>query len=586
MNENVGMILSLLTGVALFIFGMSSMSDGLKKVAGNKMEMVLYRLTNTPVKGFLLGAAVTSVIQSSSAATVMVVGFVNSGMMKFTQALGVILGANIGTSITGWIVSLSYVEGAGWAAYFSSTSITAVVAIIGLGCKMFGRKDVVKDFGSILLGFAVLMCGMSMMSGAVSPLRSNPVFIRWMTALNNPILSVLFGILFAGILQSSSAAVGVVQALSTTGAISFQSAFPLIMGIGVGASFPVLLASVGSSRAGKRTSYAYLVISILAMLLGMIVYYPLAVLGVISVGSLVMNPFSIALLNTGFRAITNTVMLPAVKLIRALIMKLIPSTEAETEDQPDFEKLDERLITNPDIAYERAMEVMDGMAKKARKNVHRAIRLLDNYTPEDYNKVVELEKTLNKYENKLGKYMVKIMSSGLTMKQSQMISKSLQAIGDFESIGDYALEVANLAKQIAQGKEKFSLAATDEIAVISAAVEESIDLTCECFENDDSHRVRRVFPLRELVIMSTNEIKKRHMKRLQEGLCSMEMGFVQNELMQNMQHVVEHCANIALDQIKISEADFNVHRFLRKYQEQSRDEYSDLLKHYETKYSI
>lgn len=586
MNENVGMILSLLTGVALFIFGMSSMSDGLKKVAGNKMEMVLYRLTNTPVKGFLLGAAVTSVIQSSSAATVMVVGFVNSGMMKFTQALGVILGANIGTSITGWIVSLSYVEGAGWAAYFSSTSITAVVAIIGLGCKMFGRKDVIKDFGSILLGFAVLMCGMSMMSGAVSPLRSNPVFISWMTALNNPVLSVLFGTLFAGILQSSSAAVGVVQALSTTGAITFQSAFPLVMGIGVGASFPVLLAAVGSSPAGKRTSYAYLVISILAMLLGMIVYYPLSAMGLVSIGAMVMNPFSIALLNTGFRAVANTAMLPAVKAIRALIMKLIPVTEAETEDQPDFEKLDERLISNPDIAYERAMEVMDGMAHKARKNVHRAIRLLDHYTPEDYKKVVELEKTLNKYENKLGKYMVKIMSSGLTMKQSQMISKSLQAIGDFESISDYALEVANLAKQIAQGKEKFSLAATDEIAVISAAVEESIDITCECFEKDDSQTVRKVFPLRELVIMSTNEIKKRHMKRLQEGLCSMEMGFVQNELMQNMQHVVEHCANIALDQIKISEADFNVHRFLRKYQEQSRDEYSDLLKHYETKYSI
>ena len=586
MNETVGMILSLLTGVALFIFGMSSMSDGLKKVAGNKMEMVLYRLTNTPLKGFLLGAAVTCVIQSSSAATVMVVGFVNSGMMKFTQALGVVLGANIGTSITGWIVSLSYVDGAGWASYFSSTSITAVVAIIGLGCKMFAKKDTVKDFGTILLGFAVLMSGMSMMSGAVAPLRSNPVFIDAMTALNNPFLSLGFGIIFAGILQSSSAAVGVIQALSTTGAITFQGAFPLVMGIGIGASFPVLLASVGSSPAGKRTSYSYLIIAILCAILGMVIYYPLEALGVFHLGDVVMDPFSIALVNSSFRIITNTVLLPFVRAIRKLIMMIIPVDKAETEDQPDFEKLDERLLSNPDIAYERAMEVMNGMAKKARKNVHRAIRLLDHYSPENYKKVVELEKTLNKYEDKLGKYMVKIMSSGISMKQSQMISKSLQVMGDFESIGDYARNIADVAKQINQGKEKFSLAATDEISVISAAVEESIDLTTECFENDDSETIRKVFPLRELVNMSTNEIKKRHLKRLQEGLCSMEMGFTQNELLQNMQHLVEHCANVALDQVKMSEEDFNVHRFLRKYQEQTRNEYSEMLKHYETKYSI
>ncbi|MCF0258289.1 MAG: Na/Pi cotransporter family protein, partial [Erysipelotrichaceae bacterium] len=250
MNENVSMVLTLLTGVALFLFGMSAMSDGLKKVAGNKMELILYKLTNSPLKGFLLGTAVTCVIQSSSAATVMVVGFVNSGMMKVTQAIGVILGANIGTSITGWIVSMSYIDGAGWASYFSSTTITAVVALIGVGLKLFAKKEVLKNTGNIFLGFAVLMSGMSMMSGAVSPLRSNPVFLDMMSTLTNPFISGAFGILFAGILQSSSAAVGVVQALSTTGAITFNGAFPLIMGIGVGASFPVLLAAVGSSKNG------------------------------------------------------------------------------------------------------------------------------------------------------------------------------------------------------------------------------------------------------------------------------------------------------------------------------------------------
>lgn len=586
MDANVSMVLSLLTGVALFLFGMSAMSDGLKKVAGNKMEIILYRLTNTPLKGFLLGTAVTCAVQSSSAATVMVIGFVNSGMMKFTQAIAVILGANIGTSITGWIVSLSYVEGAGWASYFSSTTITAVVAVAGLLLHMFAKKDVLKDTGSILLGFAVLMAGMSMMSGAVAPLRSDPVFIDTMVALNNPILACLFGIVFAAILQSSSAAVGVIQALSTTGAITFTGAFPLVMGIGIGASFPVLLAAMGSSRAGQRTSLAYLVVSILGMLLGSLIYYPLEAAGVLHLQNLVMDPFSIAAANTIFRAVTMTIMLPFVRAIRSLIMVLLPVSEAEQEDQPDFEKLDARLLQNPEIAYERAMEVMDGMAKKARKNVHRAIRLLEDYSDEGYRKVEHLEKTLNKYEDKLGKYLVAIMSTSISQDQSRSISKSLQAIADFESIGDYALEIADLARSVSQKKESFSLEARDELAVISAAVEESIDVTVQSFLEDDAATVRKVFPLRELVGLSADEVKKRHIRRLQEGRCSMEMGFVQSEVLVNMQRIVEHCANIALDTVKQSEQNFNVHRFLRKYQEQTRSEYADMLQEYEIKYSI
>ncbi len=416
------------------------------------------------------------------------------------------------------------------------------------------------------------MAGMSMMSGAVAPLRTNPVFIDTMVALNNPLLAGLFGIAFAAILQSSSAAVGVIQALSTTGAITFQGAFPMVMGIGIGASFPVLLAAMGSSRAGQRTSLAYLVVSVLGMVLGALVYYPLEMLGVLHLNDLVMDPFTIAATNTLFRAITMTLMLPAVHGVRALIMLLMPVTEAEKEDQPDFEKLDSRLLQNPELAYQRAMEVMEGMALKAQKNVHRAIRLL--------------EKTLNKYEDKLGKYLVAIMSMAISEDQSRSISKSLQAIGDFESIGDYALEIANLARSVNQKKENFSLEARDELAIMSAAVEESIDLTVEAFENDDVQSIRRVFPLRELVTVSADEIKKRHIRRLQEGKCSMEMGFIQSEMLVNMQRIVDHCANIALDMVKQAEQDFNVHRFLRKYQEQSRSEYADLLSQYETKYNI
>lgn len=586
MDSNTEMVLKILCGVALFLFGMSSMSDGLKKVAGNKMELILYKLTNSPIKGFLLGTAVTCVIQSSSAATVMVVGFVNSGMMKVSQAIGVILGANIGTSITGWIVCMSYIEGAGWASYFSSTTITAVMAVIGVLLTMFAKKDALKQTGNILLGFAVLMTGMSMMSGAVAPLKTNPVFIDTMKNLTNPALSMLFGVLFAGILQSSSAAVGVLQALSTTGALTFASVFPLIMGIGVGASFPVLLSAIGANKNGKRTSIIYLLVSIICLVLGALVFYPLAAMNLVPFASMTMDPFSTALTNTGFRLIFNTLLLPFIPLIKKLSYLLIPSDAAELEDLGDFDKLDPRLLTNPDVAYNQAMEVMDGMAKKAKKNVLRAIRLLENYTPEGYKKVSELESTLNKYEDKLGKYLVRLSSSGITMDQSRNISKSLQSIADFEAIGDYALSIADQAKSMNEKKQTFSLAAVDELTVIAAAVEEATDLTVKAFIHNDIHDAEHVFPLRELINLSSNDIKKRHIKRLKEGKCSMEMGFVQADILANMTRIVEHDANIALDVVKLSNQDFNVHRFLRKYTEENRSEYSDILRDYEVKYSI
>ncbi len=586
MDSNTEMVLHILCGVALFLFGMSSMSDGLKKVAGNKMELILYKLTNSPIKGFLLGTAVTCVIQSSSAATVMVVGFVNSGMMKVSQAIGVILGANIGTSITGWIVCMSYIEGAGWASYFSSTTITAVMAVIGVLLTMFAKKDALKHTGNILLGFAVLMTGMSMMSGAVAPLKTNPVFIDTMKNLTNPLLSALFGILFAGILQSSSAAVGVLQALSTTGALTFASVYPLIMGIGVGASFPVILSAIGANRNGKRTATIYLLVSIICLILGSAVFYPLAAMNLVPFAGMVMDPFSTALTNTMFRLIFNTLLLPCIPLIKKLSYLIIPSDAAELEDLGDFDKLDPRLLSNPAVAYAQAMDVMDGMARKAKKNVLRAIRLLENYTPEGYKKVAELESTLNKYEDKLGKYLVRLSSSGISMEQSRNISKSLQSIADFEAIGDYALSIADQAKSINQKKQSFSLAAVDELTVIAAAVEEATDLSVKAFIHNDASDAKKVFPLRELISLSSNDIKKRHIQRLKEGKCSMEMGFVQADILANMTRIVDHCANIALDVVKLSNQDFNVHRFLRKYTEENRSEYSDILRDYEIKYSI
>lgn len=586
MNETVSMVLSLLTGVALFLFGMSSMSDGLKRVAGNKMEMILYRLTNTPWKGFLLGAAVTCVIQSSSATTVMVVGFVNSGMMKVTQAIGVILGANIGTSITGWIVSMSFLDGAGWAAYFSSSTITAVMAIIGMILHMFGKKTTVKAFGNILLGFSVLMTGMSMMSGAVAPLKTNPSFIHAMETLNNPLISLGFGILAAGILQSSSAAVGVVQSLSITGALTFESTFPLVMGIGIGASFPVLLAAIGANKEGVRTAIVYLLAAILATILGCLIYYPLEMIGVVRIAGMIMNPFSIAAVNTIFRAVTMTLLLPFVKQIKQLMYIIVPADPAEEEDLGDFDKLEDRLLANPNLAYNAAMDVMDGMARKARKNVLRAVQLLNSYTPEGYRKVQDLEQTLNKYEEKLGKYLVKLTATGVTYRESQNISKSLQAIADFEAIGDYALMIADQTKAMKEKKEKFSIEALDELNVLAAAAEEAVTITVDSFMANDAQEIKKVFALQQLVSLSASQIKKRHLKRLKAGLCSMELGFVQADILSDFQRIVDHCAAIALDVVKESEQDFSVHRYLRSYTAETQPDYQEMLQHYETKYSI
>lgn len=586
MNDTVSMILGLLTGVALFLFGMSSMSDGLKKVAGNKMEMILYRLTNSPLKGFLLGTAVTCVIQSSSAATVMVIGFVNSGMMKVTQAIGVILGANIGTSITGWIVCMSFLDGAGWASYFSSTTITAVMAIAGMLLQMFSKKDTTKSFGNILLGFAVLMTGMSMMSGAVAPLKTDPTFINAMATFNNPMIALLFGILAAAVLQSSSAAVGVVQSLSVTGALTFQSAFPLVMGIGIGASCPVLLAAVGANKDGVRTSLVYLLTAVLSTLLASVVYYPLEAAGILNMASDVMNPFSIAATNTIFRALTMTAMLPFVKQIKKLVFLIVPADPADEEDLGDFDKLEGRLLANPDLAYQAAMDVMEGMGRKARKNVLRAVTLINDYTPEGYRKVSDLEQTLNKYEEKLGKYLVKLTATGVTYRESQNISKSLQAIADFEAIGDYALSIADITKSMKEKKQKFSMPALDELNVIAAAAEEAVTITVDNFMSSNVDEIKRVFALSQLVSLSASQIKKRHISRLKAGTCSMEAGFLQADIISDFQRIVDHCAAIALDVVKEAEKDFSVHRYLRAYTTEMRPDYQEMLRQYETKYSI
>ena len=394
--NGIMIILTLLSGVALFLFGMSLMGDGLKSVAGNKLELVLYKLTSTPIKGLLLGTAVTAIIQSSSATTVMVVGFVNSGMMKVSQAIGIIMGANIGTSVTGWILCLSYIEGSGGIAQLLSTAtISAIVAIIGIIFKMFIKKTTYKNVGDIMLGFAILMVGMQTMSGAVSPLKENPHFVNLLTTFENPFMGIIVGILFTAVLQSASASVGILQALSVTGSISFAAALPITMGIGVGAACPVLLSSIGTNRNGKRTALIYLLNDLFGMVFWSIVFYSVNAVVHFSFMDMTMRPVTIALMNSVFRMATILVLVPFISKIEKLVFWLIKEDPEDMEEQADFDLLEERFLAYPALAITQSHTAMNGMAKKARKNLNRAFALLKDYSQDKYNKIQQKENLID-----------------------------------------------------------------------------------------------------------------------------------------------------------------------------------------------
>lgn len=584
----ITIILSLLSGVALFLFGMSLMGDGLKKVAGNKLERILYKLTNTPVKGVLLGAAVTAVIQSSSATSVMVVGFVNSGMMKVAQGIGIIMGANIGTSITGWILCLSYIDGSsGIATILSTATISAIVAIIGIIFKMFLKKDVYKNVGDIMLGFAILMVGMQTMSSAVSPLKSNETFVNLLTMFSNPVMGIIAGILFTAVLQSASASVGILQALSVTGGISFATAFPITMGIGVGAACPVLLSSIGSNKNGKRTALVYLLNDLFGMLFWSIIFYAAnAIVGGFSFMDMQMKPVYIALLNTVFRVATVLMLLPCIKLIEKLVFTVIKDSPEDVEEQADFDLLEERFLAYPDLAIHQSHLAMNGMAKKARKNILRSLALLKEYSDEKYAKVQEKENMIDKYEDKLGTYLMQLTGREMSPAQTKQVSKFLHTISDFERLGDHAVNIAAVANELNEKKISFSPEANYELHALKAAAREIVELTVLAFVEDDLEVAARIEPLRELITIRCSELKSRHVTRLREGKCVVQQGFAFNDLLMNLERIGAHCSNVAVAMIELESSEFDTHQYIKSVREMKNGEYASIFDAYAAKYDI
>ena len=580
-------ILALLSGVALFLFGMSLMGDGLKKVAGDKLELILYKLTSTPIKGVLLGAAVTAVIQSSSATTVMVVGFVNSGMMKVAQAIGIIMGANIGTSITGWILCLSYIEGSnGIAQILSTATISAVVSIIGILFKTVSKKSTHKSVGDIMLGFSILMVGMQSMSGAVSPLKENEHFVNMLTMFSNPIMGILVGILFTAVLQSASASIGILQALSVTGAVSFATAFPITMGIGVGAACPVLLSAIGTNKNGKRTALIYLMNDLFGMLFWSITFYLVNAIVHFEFLDMTMTPITIAMLNTVFRLATVVILFPFIKWIERLVFTLVKDSEEDREDQADFDLLEERFLNYPALAIRQSYTAASGMVKKARKNIQRAMGLFDDYNNDRYNKVLEKENLIDKYEDKLGSYLMQLTGRDLTENQSKHVSILLHAISDFERLGDHAVNLSRSANELHEKKISFSDEAFYELEVLGGAVREILDLTVRSFSNENVHIALQVEPLRELINVLCNELKSRHITRLKNGKCEMKQGFAFNNILTDFERIGAHCSNVAVALLEIDAEDFDTHEHQKSIREMNNELYTSLYENYENKYNI
>ena len=583
------LILTLLSGVALFLYGMSVMGDGLKQVAGNKLEHFLYKLTNTPIKGLLLGAGVTAVIQSSSATTVMVVGFVNSGMMKVAQAIGIIMGANIGTSITGWVLCLSYIDGQqGIAKLLSTATISAVVAILGIIFKTFAKKDTFKSIGNIMLGFAVLMIGMQTMSGAVAPLRNSPTFISMLTSFTNPFLGILFGIALTAILQSASASVGVLQALSVTGALSLSSVFPMIMGVGIGASVPVLLSAMGTNVYGKRTALCYLVNDCCSTILGSLVFFlllkpfaPATFLG------LVMSPVLIALLNSVYRGTAMLCLLPFTKVIEKIVTVLVPSkTDDEYEDEEEFDILEERFLAYPPIAINQCQKSIVNMARGCQKNLDRAFSLYDKYDEKLFKRIVHREAMIDQYEDKLGRYLMKLTGKQMSEKLSRDVSEFLHTIGDFERMGDHAYDIAKVFSNLEENQSRFSDTAYREILVLEGATSEIIDVTIRAFESEDLELCRHVEPLRDLIGILCDELKMRHVQRLSERACNFDVGLYFNEILNNCERISDHCSNVAVCLIEMSGDEFDTHHYLSNYRKGKTGDYAKYFREYDLKYKI
>lgn len=554
-------VFSLFGGLALFLFGMDVMGKGLEKQAGGRLQIILEKLSSKPLRGFLLGLLVTAVIQSSSATTVMVVGFVNSGVMQLGQAINVIMGANVGTTVTAWILSLSGIEGdSWWVQILKPANFSPVLALIGIILYMFCKSDRKKDTGSILLGFAILMTGMEAMSDAVAPLSEVPAFTRMFTAFENPILGLLAGAILTGIIQSSSASVGILQALSATGAVSYGSAIPIILGQNIGTCVTAMLSSVGTTKNARRAALVHLYFNVIGATGFLVVFYLLRSIFQFQFVELPIDAMGIAVVHTTFNLLATALMLPFARWLEKLAYITIPD---EPSGKPEsFALLDERLLSTPAVAVEQSRNLAGEMASLARTSLLKAMSLTEKWDDKLAAEIEQSEELVDHYEDVLGTYLVHLSSRSMTLDDSREVSKLLNTIADFERIGDHAVNVLKAARELHDKQLRFSEAARQEMQVLTGAVQEALDKTLDAFRKDDVYLAGKVEPIEQVVDELTRELKARHILRLQNGVCTIELGFIFSDLLNNYERVADHCSNVAVAVIEMAQDSFDTHEYL------------------------
>lgn len=579
-------ILSMLGGLALFLFGMNAMGDGLAKLSGGKMERVLEKLTTNRFKGVALGAGVTTVIQSSSATTVMVVGFVNSGIMKLSQAVGIIFGANIGTTITSWILSLTGIESSNFfVKMLKPSSFSPILAIIGVGMLLFSKRDKRKDIGTILISFAVLMFGMEMMSSAVAPLKDVPEFTKFFTMFSNPVLGLIVGAVLTAIIQSSSASVGILQALCSTGAINYASALPIILGQNIGTCVTALISGIGASKNAKRAAFVHLYFNIIGTVIFMAVFYGINAFVHFAFLDIAANKLGIAVVHTVFNVLATAVLLPFANGLEKLAIITVRDKKTDINEENEFKLLDERFLEKPAFAVEQCIKTTSNMADIVRGSIENAIALLTNYDEELAGKIVEAEDLADRYEDELGTYLVKLSTKSISEQDSTIVSKLLHCIGDFERISDHALNLKEAAAEMQAKNLTFSKEAKAELSVLENAVKQVLSEAVESFENDDKMLALEVEPLEEVIDELKDELKIRHIGRLRAGQCTIELGFILSDITTNYERIADHCSNIAVCVLQFEDRDMEAHDYLGKMKADN-EEFKQKYKRYKNLYIL
>ena len=552
-------VLTLLGGLSLFLFGMNLMGASLEKRAGSSLKILLGKLTSRKILGFLTGMGVTAVIQSSSATTVMVVGFVNSGLLTLRQAISVIMGANVGTTVTAWILSLTGLDGDNFfVMLLKPTSFTPILALIGVVLTMMAKSDKKKDVGMILLGFAVLMFGMDTMSGAVAGLEEVPEFRNILLMFSNPVLGVLAGAGLTAIIQSSSASVGILQALSATGQVTYGAAIPIIMGQNIGTCVTAMISSVGANKNAKRAAVVHLLFNIVGTAVWLAVFYGINAVVQFSFVSHSIDQLGIAVVHTAFNILCTALLFPFSGLLEKMACRLVPDTKAPEKIQI----LDERFLATPSVAIDRCQEVAETMARISMDALKTSCQLIEHYDPKSAQAVRETEQEADQYEDMLGTYLVKLGRADLNAADSRETAKLLHIIGDFERISDHAVNLVESAEEIRNKGLSFSVHAKQELAVLTAAVGEVMDLALDAFLQNDPALAAKVEPLEQVVETLKEQLRNRHILRLQKGECTIELGFVWSDLLTSLERVADHCSNIAGCVIEMSHDSLDVHEYL------------------------